>query len=122
MLDVHGIAVSGPTFPADIWHLYMEAADASLPDTPFPPPTTKPQWLSWHGTYQYGLVYGTTTTTATTDDDEARTDDDDRAAPPQTTTTVETICAADHDRQAAAADDDDGDDDDRDADDAETTP
>src|SRR3954468_18518572 len=26
MLNVHGIAVSGPTFPAQIWHLYMETA------------------------------------------------------------------------------------------------
>jgi penicillin-binding protein 1A len=68
MLDVHGIAVSGPTFPADIWHLYMETADASLPDMPFPPPLTKPAFVSWHGTYQYGLAYGsaTTSTTATT--------------------------------------------------------
>jgi len=93
MLNVHGIAVSGPTFPADIWHLYMEAADASLPDTPFPPPATKPQWLSWHGQYQDGLAYGTTATTATT-----TTTKRVRTAtapppppPPQTTTTVETI-------------------------------
>jgi penicillin-binding protein 1A len=66
MLDVHGIAVSGPTFPADIWHLYMEAADASLPDMPFPAPATAPAFLSWHGTYQYGLAYGTTATATTT--------------------------------------------------------
>jgi len=66
MLDVHGIAVSGPTFPADIWHLYMEAADASLPDMPFPAPSTAPTFLSWHGTYQYGLAYGTTTAATTT--------------------------------------------------------
>ena len=92
MLDVHGIAVSGPTFPADIWHLYMQAADASLPDTPFPPPATKPQWVSWHGQYQDGLAYGTTTTTATTTTTTTkRVQTTTTAPPPQTTTTVETI-------------------------------
>jgi len=90
MLDVHGIAVSGPTFPADIWHLYMVAADASLPDMPFPPPTTAPQWVTWHGTYETGLVYGTTattTTTATTKHAKPTT----TTAPPVTTTTVATV-------------------------------
>ena len=66
MLDVHGIAVSGPTFPADIWHLFMEAADGSRADVPFPAPTTKPVWLPWRGQYEYGLSYGTTPTTTTT--------------------------------------------------------
>ncbi len=66
MLNVHGIAVSGPTFPADIWHLFMEAADASRPDVPFPAPTTTPTWLSWNGQFEYGLAYGTTTATTTT--------------------------------------------------------
>ena len=27
MLSVHGITVSGPTFPAEIWHLYMDDGD-----------------------------------------------------------------------------------------------
>ena len=26
MLDVHGITVSGPTFPTQIWKLFMESA------------------------------------------------------------------------------------------------
>jgi penicillin-binding protein 1A len=66
MLDVHGIAVSGPTFPADIWHLFMAAADGSRADVPFPAPTTKPVWLPWKGLYEYGLSYGTTPATTTT--------------------------------------------------------
>ncbi|HLY93349.1 MAG TPA: penicillin-binding transpeptidase domain-containing protein, partial [Gaiellaceae bacterium] len=66
MLDVHGIAVSGPTFPATIWHLYMETVTAGRPDVKFPAPTTKPTWATWHGQFQYGLAYGTTTTTAVT--------------------------------------------------------
>jgi penicillin-binding protein 1A len=65
MLDVHGIAVSGPTFPADIWHLYMEVADGKGPDVPFPQPTTTPTWLPWHGQFEYGFAYGVTPATTT---------------------------------------------------------
>ncbi|HEX5246523.1 MAG TPA: transglycosylase domain-containing protein [Gaiellaceae bacterium] len=66
MLDVHGIAVSGPTLPADIWHLFMETAGGSRADVPFPEPTTKPVWLPWKGLYEYGLSYGTTPAPTTT--------------------------------------------------------
>jgi penicillin-binding protein 1A len=66
MLDVHGIAVSGPTFPADIWHLFMETADGSRADVPFPAPATKPVWLPWRGQYEYGLSYGMTPAATTT--------------------------------------------------------
>jgi penicillin-binding protein 1A len=76
MLDVHGIAVSGPTFPATIWHLYMEPVIGGRPDVLFPTPTTKPQWSSWRGTFEYGGAYGTPTTAATTT----------RALPPTPTT------------------------------------
>jgi penicillin-binding protein 1A len=62
MLSVHGIAVSGPTFPAQIWHLYMDTAIGNRPDVPFPPALTKPQWTSWQGQYQYGGAYGTGST------------------------------------------------------------
>ena len=68
MLDVHGGAVSGPTFPADIWHLYMETADAQPPRRPVPAADRRSRNGS-RGTapYEEGLVYGTTsTTTATT--------------------------------------------------------
>ena len=66
MLDVHGIAVSGPTFPASIWHLYMETAVGKKPDVPFPPPLTQPLWAQWHGQYEYSGSYGTSTTGTTT--------------------------------------------------------
>jgi penicillin-binding protein 1A len=58
MLSVHGIAVSGPTFPAQIWHIFMESALGNRPDIPFPQPTTLPVWTSWHGQYQYGGASG----------------------------------------------------------------
>ena len=54
MTNVHGIAVSGPTFPAEIWHRYMTTAIGNGPDVPFPKPTSTPEWTSWHGQYQYG--------------------------------------------------------------------
>jgi penicillin-binding protein 1A len=83
MLSVHGIAVSGPTFPAQIWHTFMTTAIGNRPDVPFPPAQTEPVWTSWHGQWEYSgssgystttSAYGTTTATATT-------------APQRTTTT-----------------------------------
>jgi penicillin-binding protein 1A len=65
MLDVHGIAVSGPTFPAQIWHSYMGTAIGSRPDVPFPPALSEPVWTSWRGQYQFGGAYGLTSTTDT---------------------------------------------------------
>jgi penicillin-binding protein 1A len=64
MLSVHGITVSGPTFPAQIWHLFMDTAIGKRPDVPFPPARTQPVWTSWRGQYQYSGSYGYSTTTA----------------------------------------------------------
>ena len=68
MLDVHGITVSGPTFPATIWRLFMTSAIGGRKDEPFPEPRSQPAWTSWHGRYQYsgGTFTSSTTTTATT--------------------------------------------------------
>jgi penicillin-binding protein 1A len=47
MRSVHGISVSGPTFPATIWKLFMErAVDYAPYPTGFPTPTTSPVWRS----------------------------------------------------------------------------
>jgi penicillin-binding protein 1A len=102
MLNVHGIAVSGPTFPADIWHLFMETAVAGRPDVPFAVPVTSPVWVSWHGRYEYGYAYsyGTTpvvTTTApapvtrTQQPGPAVTATVPVVAPPTTPTTTEAV-------------------------------
>ena len=47
MTSVHGISVSGPTFPATIWKLFMERAItyARFPKE-FPSPKTKPVWIT----------------------------------------------------------------------------
>ncbi|HVP75507.1 MAG TPA: transglycosylase domain-containing protein [Gaiellaceae bacterium] len=105
MFDVHGIAVSGPTFPAQIWHLFMETAVGNKPDVPFPPATGKPLWTSWRGQYQYAgapatTTTGTTTTTGATVTAPPPTVNENTSpptisapttteAPPPTTTTVE---------------------------------
>jgi len=88
MLDVHGIAVSGPTFPAQIWHTYMGTAIGNRPDVPFPAATTEPVWTSWRGQYEYSGAYGTATTStdtgATATSPKSGTTSPTRTLPPTT--------------------------------------
>ena len=57
MLSVHGIAVSGPTFPAQIWREYMENAVNYAPGRfNFPTPKHQPEWQSH--TLQYATSGG----------------------------------------------------------------
>ena len=94
MLDVHGIAVSGPTFPAEIWHTYMDTAIGSRPDVPFPPAKTEPVWTSWRGLYEYSGSYGLSTgTTATTATGATTTAHATTSAPPATTAPATTAAA-----------------------------
>jgi penicillin-binding protein 1A len=78
MLNVHGIAVSGPSFPAEIWHTFVGTAIGDRPNVSFATPSSQPVWTSWHGAYEYGGApsyptgagstsggSGTTATTAT---------------------------------------------------------
>jgi penicillin-binding protein 1A len=65
MLSVHGIAVSGPTFPAQIWHSFMTTAVGSRPDASFPQPQSEPDWTYWRGQWQYSGAYGYSQTTTT---------------------------------------------------------
>src|SRR6266540_1442685 len=54
MTYVHGISVSGPTFPATIWKLFMERAVDYAPfPTEFPTPKSSPEWKYHH--LQYAL-------------------------------------------------------------------
>ena len=48
MQNVHGIAVSGGSFPAEIWKLYMEQALAKVPVVDFPEPSKWPTWKPFH--------------------------------------------------------------------------
>jgi penicillin-binding protein 1A len=57
MTSVHGISVSGPTFPASIWKLFMERAVRYAPvPKDFPAPLTAPVWRSH--TLQYAMEGG----------------------------------------------------------------
>jgi penicillin-binding protein 1A len=54
MTSVHGISVSGPTFPASIWKLFMERAVRYAPvPKDFPAPRTAPVWRP--RTLQYAM-------------------------------------------------------------------
>jgi penicillin-binding protein 1A len=76
MENVHGIAVAGGTFPATIWHLFMNSAIGATPPLDWPLPREYPIWRPFeHG--QYALTYiapppsaapteSTSTTTSTT--------------------------------------------------------
>src|SRR5207247_5338134 len=44
MENVHGIAVAGGTFPAQIWRLFMERAVAKLPPLEWPEPRAPALW------------------------------------------------------------------------------
>ena len=75
MLNVHGQAVAGATFPVPIWHAYMAAAEWRKPARDFLAPTHEISWRPldkhYYGYTQYIPTYTppaspTTTTTATT--------------------------------------------------------
>ena len=82
MRDVGGISVAGGTYPARMWHAFMDAAETGLPYTAFPNPTgllperTQPD--PWSGTP--ADANPTTTTSSTTS----------TTAPGSTTTTKPT--------------------------------
>jgi penicillin-binding protein 1A len=56
MENVHGIAVSGGSFPAEIWRLFMEPALEGTEVAPFPEPSFWPEWKPFTRG-QYALTY-----------------------------------------------------------------
>jgi penicillin-binding protein 1A len=56
MTNVHGISVQGGSFPATIWHLFMEAAVANKAALDWPQPLNPVVWQSWTKG-QYGSSY-----------------------------------------------------------------
>jgi penicillin-binding protein 1A len=73
MENVHGIAVAGGTFPAEIWRLFMDPALDGVPRTSFPEPDSYPVWKPFtRGRYAlsydpYAYRRTTTETTETTE-------------------------------------------------------
>ena len=67
MQNVHGISVSGGSFPAEIWKLYMEQALAKTPVVEFPEPSKWPTWRPFHrGPFALSYDPYAPTTTSTT--------------------------------------------------------
>jgi penicillin-binding protein 1A len=56
MRSVHGISVAGGTFPAEIWHKFMQVAKGDDCQD-FPRPTTPMQWSSFFGKYSTAGSY-----------------------------------------------------------------
>jgi penicillin-binding protein 1A len=65
MQNVHGIAVAGGSFPAEIWRRFMEQATRYSPAQDFSLPRTYPTWTSWQRG-QYDIVYQATSTSTST--------------------------------------------------------
>jgi hypothetical protein len=71
MENVHGIAVSGGSFPAEIWRLVMERTIGLREPKEFAEPKTSPEWQpfqrgKWALTYDPYYVAPATTATQTT--------------------------------------------------------
>jgi penicillin-binding protein 1A len=70
MEDVHGIAVSGGSFPAQIWRLYMERTIGLRPARDFPEPKSPPDYKPFHRgplALSYDPYYVASTDTTGTD-------------------------------------------------------
>jgi penicillin-binding protein 1A len=70
MLNVHGISVSGGSFPAEIWRRFMAPALESQPVVEFPEPRQPAEFTTWErgpDALSYDPNYVAPTTTETTD-------------------------------------------------------
>ena len=65
MTSVHGISVAGGTFPAQIWHDYMETALGGHCE-PFPEPRNPVEWISFHGEYSSDSSYSSCSSSSVT--------------------------------------------------------
>jgi penicillin-binding protein 1A len=57
MTSVHGIPVTGGSFPAQIWHLFMSSAIGQLEPVEFPEPKNEPEWKDFERG-QYARSFG----------------------------------------------------------------
>ena len=94
MESVHGISVSGGSFPAEIWRLFMEPALEAREPRDFPEPRTTPEWEPftrgpWALSYDPG--YGEPEETETEEESGGETtttsDGVEIVTPPDTSTT-----------------------------------
>jgi penicillin-binding protein 1A len=76
--SVHGIAVTGGSFPAEMWRLFMEPALERTEPRSFPEPRAWPEWKPFTRG-EYALTYDPSYTPATT---ETETETETEPAPP----------------------------------------
>jgi hypothetical protein len=81
MENVHGIAVSGGSFPAEIWRLFMEPALDGVEPTSFPEPARWPGWKPFTRG-KYALTYDPSYVPETTEETETVEDRDSTKNPP----------------------------------------
>jgi penicillin-binding protein 1A len=70
--SVHGIAVTGGSFPAEMWRLFMEPALDGTEPAAFPEPKVWPEWKPFTRG-EYALEYDPTATSTETVDTESST-------------------------------------------------
>jgi membrane peptidoglycan carboxypeptidase len=71
MTSVHGIRVTGGSFPAQIWRLFMSSAIGQLEDVDFPEPKDWPEWSDFErGQYARSFGYYTGSGGGGSDDDD----------------------------------------------------
>jgi penicillin-binding protein 1A len=90
MENVHGIAVAGGSFPAEIWRLFMERATRYSPAKDFKLPKTYPVW-KYFQRGQYAIQWVSTDTTSSTTTETTSTVAKTTTAAPTTTTEQVTI-------------------------------
>jgi penicillin-binding protein 1A len=84
MESVHGIAVTGGSFPAEIWRLFMEPALERIDPEPFPEPSSWPTWKTFTRG-KYALTYDPSYVApeATETETETTTETETQPRPPQ---------------------------------------
>jgi penicillin-binding protein 1A len=75
--SVHGITVTGGSFPAEIWRLFMEPALEGTEPSSFPEPRFWPQWKPFTRG-EYALTYDPYAQADTDEEDEDETDGADQ--------------------------------------------
>jgi penicillin-binding protein 1A len=90
MENVHGIAVAGGSFPAEIWRLFMEKATRYSPAQDFSLPRTYPVW-KYFQRGKYAIQYIATETTSSTTTATTPTKEADQTTTVAVTTLGEAI-------------------------------
>jgi membrane peptidoglycan carboxypeptidase len=83
MENVHGISVSGGSFPAEIWRLFMEPALEGTEPQDFPEPAVWPEWKSFtRGEYALSYDPSAPATTETETETQTETQTETKPAAP----------------------------------------